>query len=368
MTVPAGTYLNAFPVALPDRQTVTRIPLPSPTIARREMERRHGARLFIHDGAAWTARALDDQPRVELSSDEHLPVHVFNLREALRAQAEANRWEFWIRQGEMNAVQPGAGRAVGPFVVQPVLKARAVWEGIQAQELLLVASSSVRWLVDKPLAAPDVQAVAVGEHVLRRQDRPGNAPRRGRVDGFSGGDVLLAGRDGGQPQGFPVADYQLVARPALVYRLLLQTVSRPEASRLYNELLAASGTLLPTDKRTPNKYAGKDRFNETERLLDAFGRDLPFENGVRATVATVPHEVYVISVKGAITPVASCRGVGCEDRRHALLLFLPRLSGSAWPARPEPPRPGREGHRADDPAPRARRPAPSDQPSRVPSR
>jgi hypothetical protein len=25
-------------------------------------------------------------------------------------------------------------------------------------------------------------------------------------------------------------------------------------------------------------------------------------------------------VKGAITPVASCRGVGCEDRRHALLL------------------------------------------------
>ena len=38
--------------------------------------------------------------------------------------------------------------------------------------------------------------------------------------------------------------------------------------------------------------------------------------------------------------VAPCRGVGCEDRRHALLRFLARPPGSAWPARPSRREPG----------------------------
>src|SRR5687767_4365913 len=151
MALPAGTYINAFEVTLPDAQEVTRIALPRPDVSRREMERLHRTRLFIHDGAAWTAKPLNGQPTVRLAPNEHLPVHLFNLREALRVRATQLRWDFWIRQGEMNAVRPEAREVVGSFVIQSVLKARAVWEGIQAKELLLVASSSVRWLVDRDL-------------------------------------------------------------------------------------------------------------------------------------------------------------------------------------------------------------------------
>src|SRR6266511_250834 len=38
-----------------------------------------------------------------------------------------------------------------------------------------------------------------------------------------------------------------------------------------------------------------------------------------------------LSVKGAITPVALSEGAAWEDRRHGLLLHLPRFPGSARP-------------------------------------
>jgi hypothetical protein len=293
MALPVGTYLNAFPVAIDAEQPLTRIELPRPDIARRELERQHRVRLFIHGGAAWTAREVAGQPHVTIAADEHIPVHLFNIREALRVQAERVGWDFWVRQGEMNAVRPGARQVVGPFIVQSVLQTRAVWEGIQARQLLLVASSSVRWLVDRSLTDPDVQAVALQEHVLRRPGAAGGPPR-GRVVGFRDGRVLLEDRGGGDPLAVPLADYQLVARPSLVYELLLRGGSEADASRVYGELLVASGTLRPEDRRTPNKYAAKERYAETESLLDDFGRSLPMPNGTQAVVADVPREVFVI--------------------------------------------------------------------------
>ncbi len=294
MALSAGTYINAFPVTIASEQEVTRIPLPRPDFPRRELERRHRARLFIHDGAAWTAASVNGQPRATIAADEHIPVHLFNIREALRAQAERVGWDFWVRQGEMNAARPGVRASVGPFIVQSVLQARAVWEGIQVQQLLLVASSSVRWLVDRPLSDANVRAVAAGEHVLRREGVT-HGPRRGRVVGFQNGSVLLEDRRSGQPQAYPEVDYQLVARPSLVYDLLLQGgSSHTQASQVYAHLLAESGTLRPEDRRTPNKYAAKERFNEAETLLDAFGRSLPMGNGTDAIVADDPREVFVI--------------------------------------------------------------------------
>lgn len=293
MALSAGTYINAFAVTIADPQPVTQIALPRPDISRRELERIHRTRLFIHDGAAWTAATVADQPRVDIPANEHIPVHLFNIREGLRVQAERVGWDFWVRQGEMNAVRPGAHRTVQPFVVQSVLQTRAVWEGIQAQQLLLVASSSVRWLVDRPLSDAGVRAVARGEHVLRRPEIT-NGPRRGRVAGFEDGNVLLEDRTAGAPRAYPEANYQLVARPSLVHGLLLQSETHAQASRVYAALLAASGTLRPEDRRTPNKYAAKERFAETESLLDDFGRELPLLNETTAAVDDAPREVYVI--------------------------------------------------------------------------
>lgn len=73
-------------------------------------------------------------------------------------------------------------------------------------------------------------------------------------------------------------------------------------------------------------------------------------------------------MKGAITPVASSLGEDCEDRWHVLLVPLPRSSGSTRPARPERPWPGRQGHRADGPSPRARDSAPSARPAEASAR
>ncbi|GAA1817376.1 Piwi domain-containing protein [Actinomadura chokoriensis] len=287
-------YINAYPVTIPPTQTVVRIPVPDPATSRRELERRHRARLFLHEGAAWTAQPIDGQGTVELAAEEHLPVHLFNLREALRLRARELGWEFWISKGEMNTVRPGVRETVGPFVIQSVLKARAVWEGTQVRELLLVASSSVRWLVDQPLTDDPGRGVAVGESVLRRAGTSGGPPR-GRVAGFDGDKVLLADRDGGLDRAFPASDYQLVARPSLVFKLLLQRQSYQDASRVYAELLAASGTLRREDRRTPNQYAAKERFVETEQLLNDFGRELRFANDAPAKVATMPREIFVIS-------------------------------------------------------------------------
>ena len=64
------------------------------------------------------------------------------------------------------------------------------------------------------------------------------------------------------------------------------------------------------------------------------------------------------ALKGAITPVASSLGEGCEDRWHVLLVALPRCSGSARPACSQPSWPGRQRRRADGAPPRARGSAP----------
>jgi hypothetical protein len=293
MALSAGTYINAFPVTIADTQPVTRIPAPRP-VSRRELERRHGTPLFLYEDAAWTAAEVAGQPRVELGRNEHLLVHLFNLREALRARAKAIGWDFWIGQGEMNSVRPGARETINPFITQSVLKTRAVWEGVQAQELLLVASSSVRWLVDLPLTQANVQAVAVEEHVLRRPDFT-DGPPRGRVHSFAGASVLLEDRDGGTPRPFPAAHYQLVARPSLVYELLEHDHSHAEASAVYRRLLAASGTLRREDLSTPNQYAAKERFNDAEQLLDDFGRELVLANETTASVAEVPREIFVLA-------------------------------------------------------------------------
>ncbi len=292
MPIGAGTYINAFPVSIPASQAVTRIPLPRPDIGRRELEREHRTSLFIHDGAAWTAKSVSGQTQVGIAPQQHLPVHVFNLREALRAQAERLGWDFWIQHGEMSAVRPDVRETVDLFAIQSVLKARAVWEGLQAKELLLVASASVRWLVDRPLSDAAVQSIAIGEYVMRRAGVT-HGPRRGRVDGFQNGKVLLADRGGGTPRAVSAAEYQLVARPALVHRLILASGRNyADASLTYSKLLAASGTLRREDNRTPNQYAVKDRFTETEGLLEAFGRDLTLANGETASIAEAPREIF----------------------------------------------------------------------------
>ena len=175
-----GTYINAFPVTMAETQPVTRIPAPRPA-SRRDLEKTHRTPLFLYDDAAWTAAEVAGQPRVDLGRNEHLLVHLFNLREALRARAREIGWDFWIAQGEMNSVRPGARETISPFITQSVLKMRAVWEGVQAQELLLVSSSSVRWLVDLPLTQANVQAVATGEHVLRRPGFNAGPPRGRRL-------------------------------------------------------------------------------------------------------------------------------------------------------------------------------------------
>ena len=89
------------------------------------------------------------------------------------------------------------------------------------------------------------------------------------------------------------ADYQLVARPALVHRLIMaKGGSYQDATRTYSQLLAASGTLRREDNRTPNQYAVKDRFNEAEALLDAFGRTIKLANGAEAKISQTPREIF----------------------------------------------------------------------------
>ena len=86
------------------------------------------------------------------------------------------------------------------------------------------------------------------------------------------GECSLAPYAGAASRAFPAADCQLVARPALVHRLVMASGGTySDASRTYSELLAASGSLMRDDRRTPNQHAAKLRDNEAEALLDEFG-------------------------------------------------------------------------------------------------
>jgi Piwi domain len=292
MALPAGTYINAFPVTLEDPQPVTRIECPRDAPigqTRRGLEERFSTPIIIDRGYAWTAVALEDQERVDLTPDEFPNVHVFNLREGIRLRAESAGWEFWINRGEMSAVEPGDGEVIDPFEVQAVLRMRATWEGVGSQQLLLLAGSSVRWLVREPLEDPDVMAVAPGEYVVRRPGVLG--VQRAQVQEITDGRLLLVGRGGAAPSEANPADYQLVARPSLVYALMGRRHTHAEAAAVYNLLLVASRTLMARSN-APNKYAAKERYFETERLLDQFGRSVPLANGTAAEIAAAPRELY----------------------------------------------------------------------------
>ncbi|HCG01769.1 MAG TPA: hypothetical protein DEV93_14660 [Chloroflexi bacterium] len=64
-------------------------------------------------------------------------------------------------------------------------------------------------------------------------------------------------------------------------------------------------------------------------------------------------------VKGAKIGVGSPRGQGWEDRRHGLLVPLPRGAVSVRCACSQPPRPACERHRVAGAAPRTRDPVPA---------
>lgn len=212
----------------------------------------------------------------------------FAIRESVRAHARGNGWEEWLLMGEIRAVPPDNGQEHGPVLVEPLLKMRVAHEGMGEREHVLIASSGVRWRMAGSLAEPDLAAVAEGESVFRLG---GEGPERGSVERMEGDLLYLSQRGDVLEEPVRAEDYSLVARPGLVHAYLARTTGgRAEAASVYRRLLSASGTLLPDG--SPNRYAAKERYLNTEKLLAELKRRFEMPTGA-AEIAETPIEIFV---------------------------------------------------------------------------
>jgi len=325
MALPVGLFSNAYRLTLPVGQRFWRISLRGEGApSRRHVEREVGVPVWIHGGDAYAAAEVERANPVEFATDMKDRSHLvrFAIREALRARARGLGWDEWLLMNELQAVPPDGEQHHGPVIVEPLLKVRVAYEGVTAPEFVVILSSGVRWRMDGSLVDAELAGVAVGESVFRLR---GNGPERGSVVRIDGDDVYLAQRGDVLDEPVRALDYSLVARPALVHTYLGRTAGGAKAASVYRALLVASGTLMADG--SPNRYAVKERYLETEKLLDAFGREFEMPTGT-GQIADTPIEIFVRASRDLEPPTEAA------DQWVGAIMRAPRLRfGEGVPSR-----------------------------------
>lgn len=286
----AGIFVNAYHLEVPQSLRLWRIDESrSGNRTKREIERELGVAVWFSGSVGYSLSPVPGGSHVDVLSAEDPPLTSFAIREALRNRAATLAWDQWLAMNELNVVPPNRSEQFGPVLVDPVLKARVAYEGMGEAEHIAILSSGVRWRMAASLEDSQLAAVAPGETAYRLQ---GSGPERATVLNVDGTDLFL--RVGREELDRPVsaADYSLVARPALVHSYLADTVGDVEARDHYRELLVASGTLM-ADVMSPNRYAVKERYQNTEALMAEFGRSWELATGGTIEVATAPIEIFV---------------------------------------------------------------------------
>jgi hypothetical protein len=286
--LPVGYFSNAYRLSLPSKQTFWRVELTGPKEPRRQIEKRYGATMWLEGRWGYAVVPFAGGTEYECAPTLKPKLVLFGIREALLERARSASWDCWFSMTEFNAVPPDEGTLHGPVLIEPLLKARATFEGVDDPDFFIILSSGVRWRMDGDLTNPRLAEVAVGEPIFQLS---GDGPPRGTVARVDGNDLYLT--VGREMLERPVAasDYSLVGKPSLVHRYLERDSSDAEAATLYRNLLIASGTLMSGG--SPNQYAVKQRYQETERLLGQFDRTISLPAGGEAVIDKRPVEILL---------------------------------------------------------------------------
>jgi hypothetical protein len=262
---PRGLFLNAVEVTCSQAHIVTKLPRPRSRRHRFEMESELGRRIWSGEDCAYLAGDFPGKDRSigSLGCGEDPKLHLFLLREALLAHAQARRLDAWFGfGGQLSCVGLPGETVQDGFRIQPVLRLQLVSSGFDSQSTVLVARHSTRWLVDGSLVDPQVRSNSINEFAVRIA---GEGPRRGKVVGFEGDDVLLQTKEAEERQS--ASQYTVAVNFAFIRRHYGSTVLR--------RLQVTSGSL--TSMGTRNRFAVKHRFAALSADLTAFGFlvDLP---------------------------------------------------------------------------------------------
>jgi hypothetical protein len=279
MPLPQEIFLNAFPVVCSGPHRLTRIRRPDRKEERDVLERELGLRFWGAEGYLYASGKVEIEGSevVEVACDEDPGLHLYALKEALRAHATERAVDVWFGSGGVlhvvGLVEPTRH---GKALSEVELRLRLTTEGVVTPELFLVARARHRWVFAETLDNAGPQAAAVGGTAIRIA---GAGPARGKIRGFDGAKMLV--ESGQQEISVEAADYRLRANAALVRQVL-------DADTLF-ALQVASGSLATN--RRHNQSAIKDRFLNLEKAMERLGYEFTFPGGGTAQIDRDPVEV-----------------------------------------------------------------------------
>lgn len=281
MALPQGIFLNAFPIACSGTHQLTRVPRPASREERNALEDELGLRFWGSGDHLYTSRELDrpDGEIVNVGCDGDSGLHLYALKEALRAHASTKTSDVWFGMGGIlhvgGLLEPTRhGRALS----EAELQLRVIAEGVLEPEVLLVARIRHRWAFADTLDHVAHQAAALGGTAIQVS---GDGPPRGEIVRFNDDSLVI--RSEKQEHVVVASDYRLRANVALIRQIL-------GADTLF-ALQVAAGSLATNHRR--NQSAIKDRFVALEQALDALGSEFPISVDASARIERVPVEVRV---------------------------------------------------------------------------
>jgi hypothetical protein len=281
VALPPTIFLNAYPIVCTGGHQLSRIPRPPTREERDALERELGLRFWGRGDYLYASldRDLPNAEIVHVACEDDTELHLYALRQALRAHAFTKASDVWFGKGGiLNIIGLLEPTRHGRALSEVELQLRVATEGVLEPETFLIARTRHRWAFAETLDYGAYQSASIGGTAIRVS---GAGPERGEVIRFSGDLVVI--RHDEEEHTVAASEYRLRADVALVRQVL-------GAETLF-ALQVASGSLATN--RRKNQAAIKDRFVVLQRALDALGREIPLPGGGTVRFERDPVEVRV---------------------------------------------------------------------------
>jgi hypothetical protein len=281
MSLPQGIFLNAFPVVCSGPHRLTRILRPDRREERDALEHELGLRFWGTADFLYASGEVEvaGAEVVDVACEDDAALHLYALKEALRAHASERAADVWFgRGGVLHVVGLVEPTRHGRALSEVELRMRVTTEGVIAPELLLVARVRHRWTFADTLDDVRLQPSSIGGTAIRIA---GAGPARGKIRRFD--DAALVIESQAVEQTVNPADYRLRADAALVRQIL-------DADTLF-ALQVAAGSLATN--RRHNQSAIKDRLLALEKAMDELGHEFALPGGGTAQIERDPVAVRV---------------------------------------------------------------------------
>ena len=138
MALPVGIFSNAYRLAVPQKQRFWRVNIAGhERLSRPQREREFGVPVWLEGEWAYAVEKFGEAGEYDVLASDYPRLITLGLREALRLRARELSWDAWFLMNEFHAVPPDQVTMYGPVSVEPLLKARVSYEGVEHSEYVL---------------------------------------------------------------------------------------------------------------------------------------------------------------------------------------------------------------------------------------